>query len=63
MKLVGKLLESMTNIHIFYIVGLLIFLCLFIIIIVRTCRRPAAEMEEIKTSILNDKDPDTSEAS
>jgi len=60
MKLVSSLLESMTGIHIFYVAGLLIFLALFVIIVIRTMRRPAAEMNEIKESILNDNDSEES---
>jgi len=60
MKLVSNLLESMTGIHIFYVVGLLIFLILFIVIVIRTMRRPAAEMNEIKESILIDNDSEES---
>ena len=60
MKLVSSVLESMTGIHIFYIGGLLLFFILFILIFVRTMRRPAAEMDEIKESILIDNDPDES---
>ena len=56
MKLVSNLLESMTGIHIFYVVGLLIFLTLFVVIVVRTLRRPSAEINEIKESILIDND-------
>ena len=63
MKLVSSLLESMTGIHIFYVLGLLIFITLFIIIFIRTMRRPAAEMNEYKESIFNDNDPDGSERS
>ncbi|RLD67386.1 MAG: hypothetical protein DRI98_12660 [Bacteroidetes bacterium] len=63
MTLVSSLLESMTGIHIFYVVGLLIFITLFIVIFIRTMRRPAAEMNEYKESIFNDKDPDGSERS
>ena len=60
MKLVSNLLESMTGIHIFYVAGLLIFLTLFVIIVIRTMRRPAAEMNEIKESILIDNDSEES---
>lgn len=60
MKLVSSLLESMTGIHIFYVVGLLIFLTLFVIIVIRTMRRPATEMNEIKESILIDNDSEES---
>ena len=50
----------MTGIHIFYVIGLLIFFFLFIAIVIRTMRRPAAEMNEIKESILTDNDSDES---
>ena len=60
MKLVSNLLESMTGIHIFYVVGLLIFLTLFVVIVVRTLRRPSAEINEIKESILIDNDSEES---
>lgn len=58
--MVSNVLENMTGIHIFYIGGLLLFFILFILIFVRTMRRPAAEMDEIKESILTDNDPDES---
>ncbi len=60
MKMVSNILEGMVGIHIFYVIGLLLFLILFIVIVVRTMRRPAAEMNEIKKSILIDNDPDES---
>ena len=63
MKLVSSLLESMTGIHIFYIAGLLIFLSLFVIILVRTLRRPSSEMNEIKESILTENDQEESKTS
>lgn len=58
MKLVSSLLESIEGIHIFYIAGLLIFLSLFIIIFIRTMRRPDKEINEIKESILADNEPE-----
>ncbi|RLE06444.1 MAG: hypothetical protein DRJ13_00160 [Bacteroidetes bacterium] len=60
MKMVSNILEGMVGIHIFYVIGLLLFLILFIVIVVRTMRRPAAEMNEIKESILIENDPDES---
>ena len=54
MKLVGNLLESIEGIQVFYIVGLLLFFILFIVILVRTIRRPKKEMIDIKESILVD---------
>ena len=56
----SNILEGMEGIHIFYVIGLLLFFILFIVILVRTLRRPAAEMNEIKESILIDNDPDES---
>ena len=56
MKLVSNLLENIAGIQIFYVIGLLIFFVLFLVILVRTFRRPAKEMNEIKESILTDND-------
>ena len=61
MKMVSNILEGMEGIHIFYVIGLLLFFILFIVIFVRTMRRPATEMNEIKESILIDNDPKESE--
>ena len=54
MKIVSNLLTSIEGIQIFYIVGLLIFVALFIVIFIRTMRMPNSDMEKIKKSILTD---------
>jgi hypothetical protein len=54
MKIVSNLLTSIEGIQIFYIIGLLIFVALFIVIFIRTMRTPNSEMEAIKNSILVD---------
>ncbi|TNF42909.1 MAG: cbb3-type cytochrome c oxidase subunit 3 [Bacteroidetes bacterium] len=54
MKIVSNLLENIEGIQIYYIVGLLIFVTLFIVITIRTIRMPKQEAEKIKNSILND---------
>jgi preprotein translocase subunit YajC len=54
MKIVSNLLESIEGIRIFYIIGLLIFVVLFIVILIRTMRMKDSEMNEIKNSILSD---------
>lgn len=54
MKIVSDLLTSIEGIQIFYIIGLLIFVVLFIVIFIRTIRMPNNEIEEIKNSILTD---------
>ena len=56
MKIVSNLLENIEGIQIFYVIGLLIFFVLFVVILIRTMRRPAKEMNEIKESILTDID-------
>jgi len=56
MKIVSNLLTSIEGIQIFYIIGLLIFVLLFIVIFIRTMRIPNQEMEDIKNSILTDGD-------
>ncbi len=56
MKIVSNMLENIAGIQIFYVIGLLIFFLLFVVILIRTMRRPAKEMNEIKESILIDND-------
>ena len=56
MKIVSNFLENIEGIQVYYIAGLLIFLTLFIVIVIRTIRRPSKEMTEIKESILLEKD-------
>lgn len=54
MKIVSNLLENIEGIQIYYIIGLLIFVVLFMVIFIRTMRMPNKEMEKIKNSILQD---------
>lgn len=58
MKIVSNLLENIEGIQIYYIVGLLIFVTLFIVITIRTLRMPKKEVEEIKNSILTENETD-----
>ena len=58
MKIVSNLLENIEGIQIYYIVGLLIFVGLFIVIAVRTYRMSNTEADNIKNSILNDSEPE-----
>lgn len=58
MKIVSDLLTSIEGIQIFYIIGLLIFVALFIVIFVRTMRLRNSDMEDIKNSILADGESD-----
>ena len=54
MKIVSNLLTSIEGIQIFYIVGLLIFVVMFIVIVIRTMRLKNNDMDAIKNSILSD---------
>jgi len=54
--MVSDLLENIEGIQVYYIIGLLIFSTCFVVILIRTMRRPSKEMKEIKESILNDND-------
>lgn len=54
MKIVSNLLQSIEGIQIFYIIGLLIFVTLFVVIFIRTMRLSDNDMDEIKNSILTD---------
>lgn len=58
MKIISNLLTSIEGIEIFYIIGLLIFVVLFIVIFIHTIRIPNKELEDIKNSILVDGDTD-----
>jgi hypothetical protein len=60
MKIVSNLLENIEGIQIYYIVGLLLFVFLFIIILIRTYKMPNKEADKIKNSILNDSEPEDS---
>ena len=60
MKIVSNLLENIEGIQIYYIVGLLIFVTLFIVITIRTIRMPKTEVDKIKNSILNDNEAENS---
>lgn len=56
MKIVSDLLTSIEGIQVFYIIGLLIFVALFIVIFIRTMRLKNSDMDDIKNSILADGD-------
>jgi hypothetical protein len=58
MKIVSNLLENIQGIQIYYIVGLLIFVTLFVVISIRTIRMPKQEAEKTKNSILTDNETD-----
>ena len=57
MKIVSNLLENIEGIQIYYIVGLLIFVTLFIVISIKTYRMRNKEADIIKNSILNENEP------
>ena len=54
MKIVSNLLENIQGIQIYYIVGLLIFIGLFVVIAIRTYKMSNKEADDIKNSILKD---------
>jgi len=58
MKIVSDILTSIEGIQVFYIIGLLIFVLLFIVIFVRTMRMKNSDIEDIKNSILTDGESD-----
>ncbi len=55
MGFVGDVLGKTSGIHIFYVIGLLIFITVFITILIRTIRMSKADAHAIKTDIF---DPD-----
>ncbi len=51
MKFAGEIMKNVQGIQYFYILGLLIFIVLFIIIVYRTVKIPKKDLESFKTSI------------
>lgn len=58
MRIVSDLLTGIEGIQVFYIIGLIIFVVLFVVISIRTMRLKNSEMDEIKNSILADGESD-----
>jgi len=59
MGFVGKLLSDENGIHIYYIIGILIFMSLFIVILIRTFRMKKADIISYKTAIFDENDTET----
>ena len=51
MGFVGKVMDSVGGIQIYYIIGMLIFITLFLLILIRTIYMPKAELLEFKNSV------------
>jgi len=60
MGFVGEVMDSVQGIQVYYIIGLLIFIALFIVILTRTILMTKAELIEIKTAILENDNLDES---
>lgn len=56
MGFVGKVMDGVEGIQYYYIAGIIIFIVLFIVILIRTIRIPKKNLEEFKTAILDDSD-------
>lgn len=54
MRIVSNVLEGIEGIQSWYIIGLVIFILLFVVIFIRTIRRSDQEMEVLKKAILLD---------
>lgn len=53
MSFVGEVLRNTAGIQYYYIVGLFIFITLFFVVLYRTIKIPKKDLEEYKTSILD----------
>lgn len=56
MSFVGDVLQNVNGIQYFYIVGILIFISLFVIIVFRTIKIPRKDLNEFKTSIFDEEE-------
>ena len=63
MKIVSDLLTGIEGIRVYYIIGLLIFVLLFVVILIRTMRMKKSDVEDIKNSILEDDGSEDSQTS
>lgn len=54
MKFVGEVMGKVNGIEWYPIVGIIIFVALFIVILIRTFKMPKKEIEDIKNGILKD---------
>lgn len=59
MSFVGDVLNKVDGIQYFYIIGLLIFMALFIVIIYRTVKIPRQDLVDYKTSIFDNDEFET----
>ena len=57
MGFVGQVLGNEQGIHWYYIIGLLIFLSLFIVMVYRTIKIPKSDLMYYKESILENDEP------
>ncbi|QQS52422.1 MAG: hypothetical protein IPM71_06730 [Bacteroidota bacterium] len=60
MGFVGEVMDNVKGIQLYYIAGLLMFMALFILILIRTVRIPKNQLIEYKTSVI---DPEEAEPS
>ena len=56
MGFVGKVMDNVNGTEWFYIVGIMIFIALFIAIVYRTVRIPKSTLEDYKSAILDSDD-------
>ncbi len=56
MSFVGDVLQNVNGIQYFYIIGILIFITLFIVIVYRTVKIPRKDLDEFKTSIFEEEE-------
>ena len=61
MNFAGDVLQNVDGIKYFYIIGILIFIALFVVIVYRTVKIPREDLEDFKTSIFEDQELKTNE--
>jgi len=61
MGFVGDVLNGVEGIQYFYIVGLLLFMLLFIVVVYRTVKMPRHDLMKFKTSILENNELESNE--
>ncbi len=58
MGFVGEVLGTVKGIHIFYVIGILLFVAAFIVVLFKTFKIPKPELQAFKNDILDPEDQD-----
>ncbi len=59
MKIISSILENIEGIQMYYIIGLIIFIVLFINIVIHTFKTPTEELDTVKNYVFDSEEEKT----